>query len=86
MDILEDEYKDETPGYDPECFPDCPKCGTVMGYSSVLDEFRCSKCGEKMDGSEGEFVLYAEDGMPWCCSICDGPWPDCEDSCRVFDD
>lgn len=24
--------------------------------------------------------------MPDCCKACGGPWPDCEISCKIFDD
>ena len=23
---------------------------------------------------------------PYCCKVCDGPYPDCADSCSILDD
>lgn len=29
---------------------------------------------------------YELDGIPFCCLACGGPYPNCTDSCRLFDD
>ena len=80
-------YNDDTPGYDPHAYPDCPLCNTVMGYSYVLDEFKCPSCGYIIDGDDySGYNFYDSDGMPWACSTCGGPWPDCVDSCRLYDE
>ena len=80
-------YNDETPGYDSQSYPDCPSCGTTMGYSYVLDEFKCPSCGYVMDGDDYDgYDIYDNNGMPWACSTCGGPWPDCVDSCKLYDE
>lgn len=29
---------------------------------------------------------YSDDNIPDGCEACGGPWPDCKDSCKLFDD
>ncbi len=62
----------------------CPGCGAKMvgterGSMLVLE---CPKCGyktyEEMDGPD-------YDDMPEGCAACGGNWPDCADSCPMYD-
>ena len=69
--------------------PDCPDCGTTMGFSYSKMEFKCPDCGRVAD--VGEAMLFQDDEpdgdeIPFVCRTCGGPWPDCRTSCKMFDD
>ena len=71
--------------------PNCPDCGTTMGYNYIECMFRCPSCGRTdydgvyMDNSYDS--IYGDDGEePECCKACGGPWPSCMTSCKIFDD
>ena len=71
--------------------PDCPDCGATMGYSYVKNEFKCPDCGRVADFDEArQLQLEADDeeddGIPFVCRTCGGPWPECRTSCKMFDD
>lgn len=51
----------------------CPECGTVMKKIGD-DEYYCPNCGAE------------EDDKPECCEACGGNYPNCVDSCPIFDD
>lgn len=34
----------------------------------------------------GEYDDDDDDGVPECCRACGGNYPDCTDSCKIFDD
>ena len=53
----------------------CPVCGHRM---HKLDEetYICPWCADSDD----------EDDMPEGCAACGGPYPNCKDSCPIFDD
>ena len=76
------EYND-IPDYSGYC-PDCPECGEEMGYSYVLGEFKCKSCGYIMD--EMDWDPKETGDIPWGCTVCGGPYPDCKAGCKVFDD
>lgn len=74
----------------------CNKCGAVMYHrkdpKGGCDILVCPNCGEEVDEFDyvyeddpGEFSDDANSPPPGCIE-CDGPWPDCADSCKMFDD
>lgn len=82
MDTVE--YND-IPDYSGHC-PNCPKCGTVLGYSYVISEFKCPKCGFTIDERDWEWDEDELPDMPYCCVACGGDYPNCMSSCKIFDD
>ena len=66
--------------------PECPVCGTEMGYSYYRSEFKCPSCGY----TAGEYELDFEDNdtedIPYGCAACGGPWPDCIIGCDIYED
>ena len=79
----------DTPDWLGYC-PDCPSCGTTMGYNYIESMFRCPNCGRTdlddlyMDDYEEVYTDQGEE--PESCKACGGPWPDCMTSCKIFDD
>lgn len=72
-----------------ECFWECDICGYDIddeesiagnGYPSLESTYE-DDFGEYFDVCES-----FDDDMPECCAACGGPWPDCEISCKIFDD
>lgn len=66
--------------------PECPRCGSSMGYSYLRSEFKCPECGFLMDQQDWDYDR--EDGemeVPFGCVTCGGPYPDCKTSCKMFD-
>lgn len=65
--------------------PDCPECGATMRYSYGREEFLCPECGYICDQNE---IDLEDDGdsMPAGCAACGGPWPDCQSSCKMYDE
>lgn len=60
--------------------PDCPKCLSTMGYSYIYNKFKCPECGYEMDEEDLEF--HKDVGCQACgCDL----YPDCKDSCKMFD-
>lgn len=66
--------------------PDCPECGGEMGYNYVKNECKCKDCGAVFDSDELDWDDENEDGIPYGCRACGGPYPDCMTSCKIFDD
>lgn len=63
----------------------CPECGEPMAYSSSQCLYKCPECGYEMD--EDDYEPDAdEDGVPFGCQACGGPYPQCKTSCTLFDD
>ncbi|MEY8515369.1 hypothetical protein AALC25_00305 [Lachnospiraceae bacterium 29-84] len=83
MNDMDSGYND-IPDYCGYC-PDCPQCGKTMGYSYNKSEFKCPQCGYMMDEDEWE-PEREDDGIPWGCQNCGGPYPQCITSCKLFDD
>lgn len=79
----EDSYSD-IPDYSGHC-PNCPECGWTMGYSYLKSEFKCPHCGFIMDEGDWDYQAEDEGDMPWVCKTCGGPWPQCQTSCKLFD-
>lgn len=79
----EERYQD-IPDYSGFC-PNCPECGQTMGYSYLKSKFKCPDCGYIMEESDWDYQASATDGMPWTCQVCGGPWPQCQSSCKLFD-
>lgn len=83
-------------------FVHCRKCGCYMDFESGPDNcldgiWKCPVCGTRVKESTAYHQLDREnmewensmadfDDMPECCEACGGPWPDCEASCKLFDD
>lgn len=75
----------------------CIYCGSKMDKTSDVD-YECPKCGAEAwaDTEDGEIEFGDEpvDGIeyddifdkPLCCRTCGGNYPDCMDSCEIFDD
>ena len=82
-DHYEDTYGD-IPDYSGYC-PDCPECGQTMGYSYSKSEFKCPGCGFIMDEADWDYADEDDGDIPWVCKTCGGPWPDCQTSCKLFD-
>lgn len=77
---------DGVPEYTDHC-PDCPECGTTMGYNYYTSEFKCPSCGYIMD--EYDWDRDDEDDpdeIPYGCRACGGPWPNCKTACKLYDD
>ena len=70
--------------------PACPKCKTTMGFSLAKQEYKCPSCGYIMDIDDWDEDDLDdeedEDGIPFGCSACGGPYPDCISSCNMFDE
>lgn len=75
----------------------CEFCNAVMDELSEVD-YECPNCGAtaEWNSEEGEFEFYEYDEndysendsyeKPECCRTCGGNYPDCIDSCEIFDD
>lgn len=84
---FEDSYT-SIPDYSGYC-PDCPECGTTMGYSYIKSEFKCPNCGYLMDEMDWDYECEDTNdpnNPPFGCAACGGPYPDCKSSCNMFDD
>lgn len=55
----------------------CPSCGSSVREKTIYNQLS----RENSDDTES-----FEDYEPECCQACGGPWPDCEASCKLFDD
>lgn len=73
----------------------CNKCGAVMNRKKDLlggcDIYACPGCGWEVDELEYEYeendpFAPVEEEIPACCCACDGPYPDCRASCKLFDE
>lgn len=62
----------------------CPECGTKMNI--ILNIAKCPKCGRNFDWQNDDDEEWDGEGMPPGCAACGGPYPDCTDSCPLFDD
>lgn len=65
----------------------CSGCGT----SFYLDDwdFEYEQWEEQQEIESGFYDDEEDDDEldePECCRACGGPWPDCESSCKIFDD
>lgn len=79
---MEKDYND-IPDYSGFC-PDCPMCGSTMGYSYAKEEFKCPNCGYTMD--ELDWARDDSDDILFGCQACGGPYPDCRESCSMYSD
>lgn len=61
----------------------CPKCGSNMKIEEKYTLI-CNNCWHSMDISEYNNLHY-DDDIPEGCAACGGPYPDCMDSCPIFD-
>lgn len=73
----------------------CYACGGDMNLEAD-NVLVCVSCGYSVDlddyGYEDEYNDYyssvsdVDDDIPECCEACGGPYPDCMDSCSIFED
>lgn len=67
---------------------DCPECGGTMRLSR--GRYKCEDCGFTI--KEGLFHVISlfgddeADDIPEGCAACGGDYPNCTDSCPLFDD
>lgn len=75
----------------------CNDCGAVMDLDEEYDVYVCPACGYEADRMEYEYEkdeewtsemldIYEGDIPPDGCRECGGPYPDCEISCRLYDE
>lgn len=79
----------------------CNDCGAVMDREErselEYDVYVCPSCGCEVDTMDYEYKkdeewtsemlgMYEGDVPPAGCRECDGPYPDCEISCRLYDE
>lgn len=67
----------------------CPTCGNNLIYR--LDgKYRCLSCDKLFNSDEVEFEEVKKKEYkgrkPAGCVACGGPYPDCRDSCNLFDE
>ena len=63
---------------------ECPNCDNSL-YPWEYDE-ALSDWEQKVLVELGYFEDDSYDSIPEGCAACGGPWPDCETSCKMFDD
>lgn len=61
----------------------CEICGGTIEFDG--GSYKCTECGEDYGNN---IVLACDDELdiPEGCRACGGPYPDCMDSCPIFDD
>ena len=69
----------------------CPKCGTLMFWENEWhDVLICPSCKYEYkpwdDEDDEDTVDFFYDDTPEGCAACGGPYPNCKDSCNLFDD
>ena len=60
----------------------CPDCGAKMKLES--DMWICTRCETAIPTDYDDDGDY--DDMPEGCAACGGNWPECADSCPMYDD
>jgi hypothetical protein len=79
------DYND-IPDYAGYC-PECPICETIMKFSYCKAEFKCFECGHTMNECDWEDIVGEDESEPpYVCIVCGGPYPQCQTSCKIFDD
>lgn len=71
----------------------CSKCGSEASYNGYEDKPTSDPEDYDWDENEDDAIyIYDDDydevfeGKPDCCRGCGGNYPDCMDSCEIFDD
>ena len=76
----------------------CDECHEYLNDQSGFDAYcgywTCSNCGNSNKIGKSEIIFDKHDDfsfdddeeMPFCCSACGGPYPNCMTSCKLFDD
>lgn len=80
----------------------CDNCGAYMneqdGFTTEDGAWECEECGYENDVSEDNIVddddcddgtnpsYDDDDEIPEGCEACGGDYPNCKDSCPLFDD
>lgn len=75
----------------------CNDCGAVMDLDEECDVYVCLACGYEVDRMDYEYEkdeewtsemlnMYEGDIPLDGCRECGGPYPDCEISCRLYDE
>lgn len=75
--------------------PKCPFCGTILAEpQGDYEDYACPNCDRSymidMDNLELKEVFENQwgdiyDDLPEVCKNCGGPYPNCLDSCKIFD-
>lgn len=73
------DYK-ETPEGECDLFI-CPSCGWEVDTMEYEYDY-----GEEREWSPNMLRMFGEDIPPDGCRSCDGPYPYCKTSCKLFDD
>lgn len=60
----------------------CPDCGAKMELEG--DMWVCTRCDTCVPTDYDDDEDY--DDMPEGCAACGGNWPECADSCSMYDD
>jgi len=78
----------------------CDKCheylNDQLGFDAYCGYWKCSNCGNLNKIGKSEIIFdnhkdfnydhdEEEEETPVCCIACDGPYPNCKASCRLFD-
>lgn len=69
---------------------DCPECGSMMILKDGV--YKCKRC--KLEIPEENYIIVNvfgddeidDDDMPEGCAACGGDYPNCVDSCPMYDD
>lgn len=76
-----------------ECDWHCDECDAYLndqpGFTTATGEWICTECGAVNDVTEDNILYISDDdgdGIPEGCAACGGPYPNCTDSCPMFDD
>lgn len=67
---------------------ECPICRYSITDEEVEFGDGCSTLESSYEQENYETIYHdpSDDGIPEGCSACGGPYPDCCDSCPLFDD
>ena len=65
----------------------CPYCDADLSkYIAEDDAWECGNCGKIIPDKEAyDAPSFNEEDIPEACVTCGGPYPDCMDSCKLYD-
>ncbi len=76
----------------------CDNCDSFLnaqpGFDAYCKHWKCTNCGyinkiaksEIIFDNQDEPFYEVDDEIPEGCVACGGPYPDCQTSCKIFDD